>query len=411
VSGKGLGPRFRRLWVASTVSNLADGMFLVALPLVAVQFTRSPTLVAGVKVALTLPWLLLVLPAGALADRLDRRQAMVRMDALRIVLLLVLAGAAVFDGLSLPLLYAAAFLLGTAETMFDTSSQSILPMVVEREDLGRANGRLYGAQVVMNEFVGTPLGSALVGLAVASAFVAPAALYVVAIVALLMIGGGSFRPPARDGTTMRTDIVEGLRYLWSRPVLRTLAVLVSVLNAANTAFFSVFVLFAVGEASPMGLREFGFGLLMTTVAVGAVSASLVVERLQARMRASRLLALCIAATAASFAVPVLTAAPVLVGLALAASGFFVMVFNVVGVSLRQELVPSELLGRVNASYQLMASGTMPVGALLGGMLAEALGLRGLFAVLVVLVLVSTVPTRQLTRERIAEMRDEARRRG
>jgi MFS family permease len=158
-----LGLPFWRLWSASGLSNLADGLVKIALPLVAVTLTDSPGLVAGVTLAVTLPWLLFALPAGALADRVDRRLAMVTANVVRAAAVAVLAVTLVLGLESSPAaiwaLYAVALLLGTAETVYDTCAQSILPQVVSRDRLPRANGRLIAAELTANEFVGPPLGA------------------------------------------------------------------------------------------------------------------------------------------------------------------------------------------------------------------------------------------------------------
>jgi MFS family permease len=193
-----LGLPFWRLWSASSLSNLADGLVKVALPLVAITLTDSPGLVAGVTLAVTLPWLLFALPAGALADRVDRRIAMVTANIVRAAGVAILAVTVLLGLESSPAaiwaLYAVALLLGTAETIYDTCAQSILPQVVARDQLPRANGRLIAAELTANEFVGPPLGGLLVAAGVAVAFATPAALWAVAVGALLLLRGGFYVP-------------------------------------------------------------------------------------------------------------------------------------------------------------------------------------------------------------------------
>src|SRR4029453_14893717 len=155
---RSLGAPFWWLWTSSGVSNLADGILKVALPLVAVRETSSPVQIAALTFALGLPWLLFALPAGALPDRFDRRRMMAAADLLRAALLAVLAVAALADAMSLWLLYAVALAVGVAETLHDTAAQSILPQVVPRARLSRANGRLFAAELTANQFVGPPLG-------------------------------------------------------------------------------------------------------------------------------------------------------------------------------------------------------------------------------------------------------------
>jgi MFS family permease len=251
-----LGIAFWRLWTSSALSNLADGILKVVLPLVAIRFTDSPTLIAGLAFALTLPWLLFALPAGALADRLDRRRAMLGANTARAALLAVLALTVRVDIGSIWVLYVVALCIGIAETIYDTSAQSILPLVVPRDRLSRANGRLYAAELTANQFVGPPLGGFLVAAGAAIAFATPAALWALAVAVLLLVHG-RFRIQRDRPTTMRADVAEGLRFLWRHHLLRTLAVMVGVFNFASNATWAILVLYAVGPASAMGLSEPG----------------------------------------------------------------------------------------------------------------------------------------------------------
>jgi len=170
------------------------------------------------------------------------------------------------------------------------------------------------------------------------------------------------------------DIREGLNYLFAHRLLRTLALMVGVMNLASSAAFAIFVLYAVAPG-PMGLDEFGFGVLMTALAVGSLLGSFLVERVEKRLGRATLLSVAVAISAASTAIPGLTPNPWVVGAAFALAGFGSVMWNVVTVSLRQRIVPDALLGRVNASYRLLAWGTQPVGSLRGGILAQAFGLQ------------------------------------
>jgi MFS family permease len=390
-----LGRNYAKVWTASAFANLGDGVFQIALPLLAVQLTRSPLLVAGVTLAARLPWLLLSLPAGALADRLDRRRTMVRVDAVRAGLLGGLA-LAVWAGVAgLPLLYLVAFLLGVAETLFDTSAQSLLPAIVPRGQLSRANGRLYAVELLANQFVGPPLGGLLAALALATAFGLTAAGYAASAACLALVVG-AFQP-AREGppTSLRADIAEGVRYVWRHPLLRPLALMLGTENLAFTAQASVFVLFAV-RPGPMGLSKAGFGLLSSALAVGALAGSFLAPAAERRLGRARTLALSVVVAAGCLAVPALTAAVVPVALSMALSGTQMVLWNVVTVSLRQRIAPDRLLGRVNACYRLVGWGTMPLGALLGGLVAQALGLRAVFLLTALAVLALLVGFRTVS---------------
>jgi MFS family permease len=396
-----LGPNFHKALVASGFANLADGVFQVALPLLAVQLTRSPLLIAGVNLAARLPWLL-ALVAGALADRLDRRQTMVRVNLVRTVLLAGLALAVATDLASLVMLYAVALLLGCAETLFDTSAQSLLPAIVPREALTTANSRLFAVELVANTFVGPPLGGLLAAAGLAVAMGAPAAAYLAGAGCLALIAG-SFRATGAEpagSTRLRDEIAEGARFVWRHPVLRPLAIMLGVQNMAFAAVFSVFVLFAVAPG-PMGLSKAGYGILLATLGAGSLVGTWLAVPAERRLGRVRVLVLSILLNAASLVVLVLTGSPVLVGISLAASGVGIVLWNVVTVSLRQRITPDRLLGRMNAAYRLVGWGTMPIGSLLGGALAEWLGLRPTFLVAAAITLATLVGFRWVTKEAVA----------
>ena len=373
----GLPPNYWRLFGASAVSNLADGVFFIVVPLLALRLTDSPILIAGLTIASRLPWLFFVLIAGALADRLDRRSTMRNVQVFRAVVLAGLTLLALVDGLSLPLLYAVALGLGIAETLFDTAAQSIMPSIVERDQLSNANGKLYGVELVMNQFVGPPLGGLIIGLSVPLALGGSAAGYLLAAVGLTLIVG-RFRPE-RSGpkTRITADIAEGMRYLWGHSVLRTLAIMVGVMNLSFTASQAVFVIYAV-RPGPMGLSEPEFGLFITTFAAGSLAGSLLAARLERRFGRVPLLFASVVVSAVAVAVPAFTTSPIVIGSAFLLSGVFIVVWNVITVSLRQRIVPDHLLGRLNSAYRLFAWGTQPLGALLGGVVAEVAGLPAVF---------------------------------
>ncbi len=403
-----LGPNYRRLWSSSAVSNLADGIFVVALPLIAVQLTTSPLLVAGVAIAGRLPWLVFVLIAGALADRLDRRITMRNVQLLRVVVVGIMTALALSGYLSLPVLYLAAFVLGMGETLFDTAAQSIMPNLVPKQLLSRANSRLYAVELTMNAFVGPPAGGFLVAISVPLALGGSALAYGIAAIGLALIVG-SFKPtPQGPRRSMSSEIREGFDFLWGNAVLRPLAVMVGMSSLANSAVVAVFVLFAV-VPGPMGLDEIGYGFLITAMAVGGLIGSIIEERVEARLGRSNVLFLTVVVAGLVMLVPALTAHPVPVALGLAAMGATFMMWNIITVSLRQRITPDHLLGRMNATYRLFAWGVMPIGALLGGLVAELLGLRAVFLAAAAASLAMLYFRRYLTDEAIdaAEVAAEA----
>ncbi|WP_256214022.1 MFS transporter [Arthrobacter sp. ov118] len=396
-----LGSSYWKLWTSSGLSNLADGVFKIALPLLAIQFTQSPTLVAGLTVTATLPWLLLALTAGALADRLDRRKLMLWANLGRALLPAVLVGLILMDFGSIWALYVVALMVGVAETLYDTSAQSIMPQVVHRDQLSRANGRLYAVELTSNQFVGPPLGGLLVALGVVAGFGVPAALWLAAVGVLLLVPG-TFRAEREQKSTLRSDIGEGLRFLWNQKILRTLAVMTGVFNFASSAAFAVLVLFAVGPASEMKLSEVGFGLLLTASALGSLVGSFISERVEARLGRSNSLTLTVFGCALFIGAPALTSNPYVLGPILFMGGILIVLWNVITVSLRQRITPNGLLGRLNSAYRLLAWGTMPLGAAAGGLLAQWLGLQAMFGIMGMLTLALLGMMPILTDKAIAE---------
>ena len=372
-----LNRNFRRLITATGLSNLADGIFQIVLPLVALEITRDPGAFAAVTLVGRLPWLLVALPAGALADRLDRRRTMVHVDAGRMLVIAALAVVVAAGREELWMLYIVAFALGTVETLHDTAAQSIVPNVVEPDLLSRANSRQFAVELTANQFVGPPVGGLLAAVTLAGALSASAAGYGLAAIALTLLVG-RFRPVRSSArSTLRTDIVEGVRYLAHHRLLRTLAICVGISNLASTAMVAVLPLYAVAPG-PMGLSSAGYGFLLTTFAAGALVGTFLVEPLERRFGRRRTLLLAMGVGPVAGLVPALTANVPLVAVAFFVTTALGIGWNVITVSLRQRIVPDQLLGRVNAGYRLVAWGTMPIGAAVGGLIGERFGLTAVF---------------------------------
>lgn len=405
--GRSLGKRFGRLWAASGSANLGDGVLAVALMLVAARLTDSATLVAGVALASQLPNALATLPAGALADRLDRRRLMFTVNLVRAATVAIAAGLEVTGSLSLSAIYLVAFVLGASEVFVDATAQATVPMVVARDRFPAANGRLVATQITANEFVGAPLAGVLVAAAVVWALAAPAALYLVAVLVLLRMPG-QYRPD-RDGppTRIRTDIAEGMRYLARHRLLRTLAAIAALVNIASSGVFAVFVLYVVGPDSDMQLPEAAFGLLLACVAAGAVLGSVIAERAQRHVGRIRLLTVAVTGFAAAFAVPALTTATIPVAISLFTAGLLMMLANVMMVSLRQLIVAEGLLGRTNATMRLLSLGLAPVGAALAGPIADLFGIQAVFLGAAAITLLALPGFLVVTEARLTDAEDHA----
>jgi MFS family permease len=264
-----LGDGYHKLWTAAAVSNLGDGVFLTALPLLAAALTRDPLQVSIVGAAGWLPWLLVGPVSGALTDRWDRRQVMWTVDAARFAIVGALSVAVLAGWATIPLLAAMAFLLGVGQTLFDSATQSVIPALVGRDAgrLERANGRLFGAQQVSQQLVGPPLGGLLFSLARAAPFLVDAVSFAFSS-ALIAAIPGRFRPDrnaAAPRTSLGAEITDGVRWLLGHRLLRAIVVVAGVTNLALTAGGVILVLLAQDE---LGLGSVGYGLLLAGYAVG-----------------------------------------------------------------------------------------------------------------------------------------------
>ncbi|HEY0519919.1 MAG TPA: MFS transporter [Ilumatobacteraceae bacterium] len=381
-TNKPLGASYRKLFISTTVSNIGDGMSLIAYPWLASALTRNPILIAAVALVQRLPWLVFTLPAGVITDRVDRKRAMVIADIIRFGLTLVVALAVLGRQSSLPgvdelasvkgtstglytLLLVATLLLGTAEVLRDNCGQTFMPSIVDVDQLEKANGRMWSAEGVANTFIGPPLGSLLLLAAFSLPFFVDAASFFAAAVLVWSIPGTfrAERPDDHVEAPWRTELAEGFRWLWGNDLLRSMCIILGLMNLASTLSGSVLVLFAqeVLHVGPFVFTIMGFGF-----AVGAAVGSNLAPRMSKRLGSGTCLALTLGANAATSVLVGLSSWWPVVMLLWATGSTLGATWNVITVSLRQSIIPSHLLGRVNSVYRFFAWGMMPLGAALGG---------------------------------------------
>ena len=392
---KPLGKNYWRLWVAHGVSNLGDGISQVAYPWLASAVTRSPLLIAAVAVASRLPWLVFTLPAGVITDRFDRRKIIIAMDITRAFLALLVAVAVTFEVDNLPaldtvgsgidlatnwflytVLIVTALLFGCAEVLRDNSAQTFLPEVVEADQLESANGKLWSVEFVTNSFVGPPLGSFLIGIFVFLPFYFDTATFFVsaALIATLATIARPVKPQAeKKALNFRAEIKEGFTWLWKHELLRPMAIILGCLNGLGAITAATFILFA---QEILDTSVFIFAILGTAGAIGGTVGGILGPKISAKLGSGPSLYMTL------LSAPVIT---LIIGLtsswqlfwALTAIGTcFAVLWNVITVSLRQSIIPSHLLGRVNSVYRFFAWGSLPIGTLIGGALVDLVQLNG-----------------------------------
>lgn len=363
---------FGKLFAASAASNVGDGLRLAALPLLAASLTRDPGMIAAVTAAIMLPWLLFGAVGGAIVDRTDRVRLLSGVQLGRMAVVALLAAVVWTGSASMPLVYVAAFIFGVGEVLADTTLQTLVPAVVQNDQLERANGQLYASQAVGNEFVGPPMGSVLYAALPAAPFALNAVAWGAAAAVLTRLDIEQPHRVGRSPGSLLKDMVAGARWLLAQPLLRALVVWAVFVNAALTSFSSLYVLFAL---EVLGISEAAFGLLTAVAGLGGVSGTLVAGRVVRRfgrgivVQGGTVLAGASALGAGLFAAAVPFAALLFVLTASAA------VVIIVLTSLRQSIVPDHMLGRATATMRMVTYGAIPVGALFGGWLASAFDLR------------------------------------
>jgi MFS family permease len=365
--------RFTRLWTASTISNLGDGVVFAAFPLIVASLTRDPIAVSVMAFSLRLPWLLFALPAGVIVDRRDRRRLMMGADVVRAAALGMLAVALAVGNPSLVVLYLVGFLVGMAETIFDSAAEAFLPAIVHKPTLSKANGRLVSARWLANSFIGPPLGAILFVVATSLPVAADAATFLVAAVLVFTIRGSYTPERASAPNTVRHDIREGLRWLWNHRLLRATALMAGGYNLVVSGMVAILVLFAQDEVT---LSDLGFGIVLAALGVGGFLGGLIAARLEEALGTARALIIAVITSATAATTMGFTSNALVMGGSIFAFGVATTLWNVIAISLRQSLTPDELRGRVASAGKMIAFGAEPIGALLGGLVAAQIGLRG-----------------------------------
>ncbi len=389
-----LGRSFSGLWFATGAANLADGMALFVLPLLALATGASPGGVAAVTMVLTLAWPVFGLHAGWIVDRVDRRVLMAAVNLLRAAVLAAVTVGYATGSLSLAVILAAAAALGVAETLADTGLTSTVPLVVAPPGRTRANARIEATINLTNQLAGPPLAGALAGITLALATGAGSALYALAVAGVMLMAVQRTRPTGSAGSRrIGADLTAGMRFLWRQPVIRVLTLFTAGMNLVWGAALALLVVYSVSPG-PLGLTPAQYGVLLTAMAVGGLVASVVVDWLRRRVGAARLLVADCVGT-------VLLVAPVAVGLdawavavGVVAAGAGSSVWRIIVATVRQNLTPTDLLGRVYSASRVLSWGALPIGAGLAAVVAEAWNVRTVFAgatVLAVAMLVAFLP--------------------
>lgn len=366
-----MGRGFRWLLASSWTSNIGDGIALAAGPLLVASLTDSPFLVASAALLQYLPWLLFGLHAGAIADRFDRRRLVMIANALRAVVVATLCVFIVTGAVSIAVVLVTMFVYGIAEVFADSASSTLLPMLVDHDDLGIGNARMQGGYLVGNQFAGPPIGAFLFAAGAAWPF---AAQVVCVSLAILLISRIVLPPlPPREGghPPVRRDIAEGLRWTWRSPPMRTLAIVILVFNITWAAPWGVLVLYAT-EHLHMG--AVGYGMLTTASAAGGLLSTMAFGWLERHISFATLMRVCLSLEVVMHLAFALTTEGWLALVIMGGFGAYAFVWGTISTTVRQRVVPNEMQGRVSALHMVCVFGGMVVGQALGGLIAQLWGL-------------------------------------
>ena len=371
-----MGPAFNRMWAASIVSNLADGVLGAAAPLLAIALTDNTVLISSLGAMVMLPWLLFAIPIGALVDRLDRRFILAGSNAIRAVIIGVVALGVATHHVTIYWLIAASFIIGVCEVAADTTSQSLIPQLLEKENFEKGNSRLSISETVVQGFIGSPLSGVLYAIAIYLPFFFNSFGYVVSALLALSI-------PIKYLQDVRTENAEkekknfiqdmkfGIQYLYNHKVLRRLVVTTSVIGVCYSMGTSTMVLFLVEE---MNMPKPLFGVILTIQGLGAIAGSIVAPKASKKFGRATMMTFGI-----FFSSLVLLgqgfSPNLFVFVALATFGAFtISQWNILLMATYQTVIPNELYGRIHGTRRTIVWGMMPFGSLIGGVLAHY-GLR------------------------------------
>jgi predicted MFS family arabinose efflux permease len=373
-----LGRSFRWLLASSVISNVGDGIALAAGPLLVASQTRDPLLVSFALLAQQLPNLLFGLPAGAVADRFDRRRIVAGVNLVRAAVLVVLAATIVGGAVSIAIVLAALFVLGTAEIFADIGSSSLVPRVVPRAHLGIANARLTGSFLLTNLLLAPPIGAFLFSVGMALPFAANAACFALGAVLVTRVVtdvADAAAERGRERGSLRREMADGVRWLIGNAPMRTLALTIIAFNVTYGAAWGVLVLYA---SERLGMDAVGFGLLTTALAIGGIIGTTLYGRLERRFALADIMRVgLLIETFTHLALALTTSAPVALA-TMVVFGGHATVWGTTSTVVRQRAVPDELLGRVTGVYHIAVIGGMVVGTPIGGLLAREFGITAPF---------------------------------
>ncbi|MDQ1396352.1 MAG: hypothetical protein QOG64_1611 [Acidimicrobiaceae bacterium] len=375
IAPRRLGQPFRWLLASSWAGHLGDGIDIAAGPLLVASKTHNPLLVALALVLQRLPWLLFGLVAGVVADRFDRRRTIIAVGLGRAAVLALLSAMIMTGRVTITMVLVVMFILGSADTFADTTAATLLPMVVDKADLGIGNARLMAGFVTVGQLAGPPVGAALFAVGVATPFIVQTACMLVSAAMAWRITLPAHRRSTSARSRVRGEIAEGLRWLWSNAPIRTLALTIVSFNVTFGAAWSVLVLYATKR---LHTGDLGFGLLTTATAVGGLAGTAIYGRLTARVSLGNIMRVGLLIETFTHLALALTTRTWVALVVMLFFGAHASIWGTTSTTVRQRAVPTELQGRVSSAYLIGVQGGIVAGSAVGGVIAGAWGVTAPF---------------------------------
>ncbi len=372
-----LGHDFSRIWSASLITNLVDGVLRLAAPLLAVSLTEDPILIGALTALGLLPWLFFAIPIGAIVDRVDRRKALVLGNSLRAAIALFIAFAVSEGFINIWLLLISVFFFGICEVLVDTTSQAVLPQILDKSNYERGNSRLQISEVIVSQFAGAPLSGLLYAVSIALPFFFSTTGFILAGLLILLFPFEREINVRKEGDAgqaklgLKGDIKFALNYLYQDKQIFSIVVITTLLGFFYSLSNAIAPLFILKE---LNVSPALFGVVLAIQGVGALAGSIAAPMVSKYLGRGK--ALAINVFFASLLVIFIGLSPnayffVAVSVLI---GFTISVWNILLMSLYQSLIPPELYGRIHGARRTIVWGLMPIGALLGGVIARG-GLR------------------------------------
>jgi predicted MFS family arabinose efflux permease len=369
-----LGRSFRWLLASSWVTNLGEGITLAAGPLLVASQTHSPLAVAMAALLQRLPWLLFGLYAGVVADRLNRRTIVIVTGLVRAAILLVLTVSILTHRVDIAVVLAALFLFGVNEAFGDTTTATLLPMLVEKPDLGIANSRALTGVIVWNQLAGPPVGAALFAAGMALPFISETVCVLAGVVLIWRV-----RLPVHGArgqhARVRDDIKEGWRWLWTHAAVRTLAITIFTFNVTFGAAWAVLVLYA---RERLGMGALGFGLITTAMAAGGLLGTASYGWLERHLRLGVIMRGGLIIETLTHLALALTRWAWFALIIFVIFGAHTFIWGTTSTTVRQRAVPAEFQGRVSSVYLTAVVGGIVIGSAIGGLVASVWGITAPF---------------------------------